>query len=210
MGTVCLVSQFVKEFVLSFDQYLVDKISHQLEHFHSKGKTFNYQTLLLLMVITENLAELRQIEPVNFLDVVDLSERNATISFFTFANSIMPTIYKVIFSSTMPRISEDLKFLLQNPVELIGDWFCFKDSIVIRVYGFEGGPYKIPKFLTRRLFVLEFLRQRLSVENENFIKNKKASSMNFNFTLELFVVKSIYAISIVDQILKSMNLQTDT
>ena len=67
------------------------------------------------MVLTENLTELRQIEPVNFLDVVDLSERNATISFFTFANSIMPAIYKVIFGSTMPRISEDLKFLLQNP-----------------------------------------------------------------------------------------------
>ena len=91
VGTICLVSQSVKEFSLSFDQYLVDKISYQLEHFHYDGKTSNYDTLLLLMVITEK----RWIEPVNFLDVVDISERNATISFFTFANSIMPTIYKV-------------------------------------------------------------------------------------------------------------------
>ena len=59
VGVVCLVSQSVKESTLSFDQYLVDKISYQLEHFHFEGKTFNYQTLLLLMVITENLAELR-------------------------------------------------------------------------------------------------------------------------------------------------------
>ena len=74
---------------------------------------------------------------MNFLDDVDLSEINATISFFTFANLIIPAIYKFIFGSTMPRISEDLKFLLQDPAELIGDRFCFKDSAVIRVYGFE-------------------------------------------------------------------------
>ena len=50
----------------------------------------------------------------------------------------------------MPRINEDLKFLLQNPIELIGDWFCFKDSTVIRVYEFEGEPYKLPKFTSRK------------------------------------------------------------
>ena len=67
------------------------------------------------MVITENLIDLKLIEPIKFLDVVDLSKRNATISFFTFANSIMHAIHKVIFGSIMPRISEDLKSLLQNP-----------------------------------------------------------------------------------------------
>ena len=161
------------------------------------------------MVITENLTELRQIEPENFLDAVDLFERNDKISLFTFSNSIMCAIYKFIFGSTMPRISEDLKFLLQNLVEIIGDWFCFKDSTVIKVYGFEGEPYKLPKFTTRRLFDLEFLRQILIVENDNFLKNKNASSMKFNFTLEPFVVRSIYAITVVDQILKSMNFQID-
>ena len=146
---------------------------------------------------------------MNLLDAVDLFERNATISFFTFANSIMPAIYKFIFGSTMPRISEDLNFLLQNPVELIGDWFCYKNFTVIRVYGFEGEPYKLTKFTTRTLFALEFLRQRLIVENDNFLKYKKASSMNFNFTLEPFVARSVYAITVVDQILKSESFQTD-
>ena len=127
VGTVCLVSQSVKEFELSFDQYIADKISYQLEHFNSDGKTFNYETLLMLMVITENLGELREIEPVNFQEVVDLSQRNASISFLTFSSSIMPAIYKVIFGSYMAKISGDLKMLLHNPVEPIGDWLCFKD-----------------------------------------------------------------------------------
>ena len=86
---------------------------------------------------------------------------------------------------------------------------------MIRVYGFEGEPYKLPKFTTRRLFALEFLRQRLIVENGNFLKYRKASSMKFNFTLEPFVVRFVYdiivvdVITVVDQILKSMNFQID-
>ena len=99
--------------------------------------------------------------------------------------------------------------LLHNPVEPIGDWLCFKDYIVIRIYGFEGEAFKFPKFTSRRLFALEYLRQRLIAENDNFIKHKKASSMKFNFTIEPFVVKSTYAIIAIDQILRSMNFETD-
>ena len=118
VGTVSLVSQSIKQFSLSFDQYLVEKISYQLEHFNSDGKVFNYQTLLMLMVITENLDELKQIEPIDFSYSIYLSQRNSTISFFTFVGSVMPTLHKLIFSYFMPRISEDLKLLLQNLVEL--------------------------------------------------------------------------------------------
>jgi hypothetical protein len=74
----------------------------------------------MLMVITKNLVELREIEPENFQEVVDLSQSNATISFFTFSISIILAIYKVIFCSFMPKIRENLK-LLQNPVEPVGD-----------------------------------------------------------------------------------------
>ena len=43
-----------KKLALNFDEFLVEIISSQLENFHTEGKVFNYQTLLLLMVITEN------------------------------------------------------------------------------------------------------------------------------------------------------------
>ena len=79
---------------------------------------------------------------------------------------------------------------------------------MIKVYGFEGEPFRLPKFTSRRLFALEYLRQRLVVENDNFIKHKKASSMKFIFTLEPFVVKSIFAITTMDQIIRSMSFDT--
>lgn len=209
LGTMCLVIQSTKEFSLSFDQYLVENISYQLEHFNSDGKVFNYQTLLMLMVIIENLDELKQIEPINFSYSTNLSQRNATISFFTFVGSVMPTLHKLIFGSFMLRISKDLKLLLQNPMETVGDWFCFENYIVIKVYGFEREPFRLPRFISRSLFALEFLRQRLVAENDNFIKQKKVSSMKFNFTLEPFMVKSVSAISVIDQIMKCMSFDTD-
>ena len=98
----------------------------------------------------------------------------------------------------MPRINDDLKLLLQNSMDNIGDWFCFKDYVVIRVYGFAGEPFKLPKFTSRRLFVLEFMRQRLNVENGTFLKSKKFSTMRFNYTLEPFVVKYVSTISVID------------
>ena len=152
----------------------------------------------MLMIITENLPELRQMEPIHFSNNIDLSQRNATMSFFTFSSTVIPAIYRLVFGSTMPRIGEDLKALLQNPMELVGDWFCFADYTLIRVYGFEGEPFRLPKFASRRLFALEFLRQRLVAENDNFIKHKKASSLKFVFTLEPFVVKSVLVANIID------------
>ena len=49
----------------------------------------------------------------------------------------------------------------------------------------------------------------MSVENENFIRHKKVSSIKFKFTFEPFVVESVYVVSIIDQIMKSMNFQTN-
>ena len=92
VGVICLVSQSSKEINLSFDQYLAKRITYQLGHFQFDGKVFNYQTLLMLMIITENLHELRQMEPVHFSNNTYLSQRNATMTFFTFSSTVIPAI----------------------------------------------------------------------------------------------------------------------
>ena len=73
----------------------------------------------MLMIITENLSELRKTELVHFSDDTDLSQRNATLSFFTFSSTVVPAIYKLIFGFAMPRIGEELKAILQNPQGLV-------------------------------------------------------------------------------------------
>lgn len=163
----------------------------------------------MLLIITENLEMLQQMDPTYFSDQVDLTERNSTMSFFYFTNRIMAAIYKLIFVSTMPRIQEDFKLLLQNLVEPVGDWFCYQDFTILRVYGFEGEPYKLPKFLTRRIFVLEFLRQRLTAENDIFVQHKKASGLKFKWTVEPFVIDFFPVLYKIEIILKIMGFLTD-
>lgn len=118
-------------------------------------------------------------------------------------------MYKLIFDSTMPRIQEDFKLLLQNHVELVGDWLCYQDFTILRVYGFEGEPYKLPKFLTRRIFVLQFLRQRLTAENHIFVQLKKASSLKFKWTMDPFVIDYFPALYKNENIMKSTGFPID-
>ena len=92
-----------------------------------------------------------------------------------------------------------MKSYLQNSNESVGVWFLYKEYIVLRVYGFEEEPYRLPVFLTKRIFRLEFLRQRLHVENEIFSKENKASNMQFRYTVEPFLVSSTSDVTIVSK-----------
>ena len=76
------------------------------------------------------------------------------MTFFNLTNKIMAFVYKLISGTTLPRMSEEMKACLQNPNEPVGDWFLYKEYTVLRAYGFEEEPYKLPVFLTNRTFAL--------------------------------------------------------
>ena len=94
---------------------------------------------------------------------------------FEFANSIMSKMYKMLFDEDLPRVLDEMKCLMQSsPKDRVGDWFLYKDYTVLRIYGFTGQPYRLPAFLTLRIFALEFMRQRLLSKEENFGAFKKS------------------------------------
>lgn len=148
-------------------------------------------------------------QPTYFAKNINLSERNSTMTFINFTDKVMPSIHKLIFGISLPRMIEEMKAYMHNSIEPVGGWFLYKYFIVLRVYGFEDEPYRLPIFLTKRIFVLEFLRQRLHVESEIFLKHKKASNIKFKYTIEPFVVNSTAALSVIQNIMKNMNFQLD-
>ena len=131
------------------------------------------------------------------------------MTFINFTDKIMSSIYKLIFGTSLPRMIGDMKSYLQSSNELVADQFLYKEFTILRIYGFENEPYRLPVFLTKRIFVLEFLSQMLHVESEMFLKHKKASNMKFKYTIEPFVVNSTSVVIVVQSILKSMNFQDD-
>ena len=125
VGNLWLVSESKKEFCLKYDEFVVERISSQLDNFHSLGKIFTYQTLLMLIVINDNLQTLHQTEPGFFANNVNLSEKNASMTFFNFTHKIIVVVYKLISGTTLPRLMEEMKVCLHNHNEPVGDYFLY-------------------------------------------------------------------------------------
>ena len=110
---------------------------------------------------------------------------------FEFVNTIMVEKYKLLFDDVLPRVLEEMKLMLQSSLEdRTGDWFLYKYFTVLRVYGFTGELYKLPIFLTPRIFALEFMKHRLCVEDEHFGPFKKSSNINFPLKVGPFIFKN--------------------
>jgi hypothetical protein len=103
----------------------------------------------------------------------------------------MSKVYSLIFNISLPEVLDDMRIYLQpNPENRVGDWVFFTHSTVIWVYGCHESPYLLPIFLTPRVFDLEFIRKRIILETDHFLKLHKASNLKFPFIIRLFTVNT--------------------
>ena len=91
-----------------------------------------------------------------------------------------------------------------SPSKMIGDWFLSESETIIRLYGFVHCPYILPVFLTTNIFSLEFLRQKLAVEEDHILSFRKSLDIKFLCEEGPYVVKSRVALPIIDNLLRSM------
>ena len=77
------------------------------------------------------------------------------------------------------------------------------------MYGFTGEPYKLPAFLTPRVFALEFIRQRLCAEEEHFVAFKKSSDVKLPLKVGPFIIKNKSALLVVEKLLEVMDFQKE-
>ena len=156
------------------------------------------------MLLCSNVTELQ------FLNTICSFDLPKQINMFEFANSIMSEMYKILFDEELPRVLDEMKCLMQSsPEDRIGDWFLRKDSTVLKIYGFTGHPYKLPAFLTPRIFALEFMRQRPQSEEEHFGAFKKSSNIKFPLKVGSFIFKSKGALVFIEKLLESMDFQKE-
>ena len=156
------------------------------------------------MLLCSNVTELK------FLSTIFSSDFPKQINMFEFVNSIMSQIYRILFDELLPKVLEEMKSMMQSsPDDRIGDWFMYKDFTVLRVYGFTREPYRLPSFLTPRIFALEYMRQRLHVEEEHFGAFKKSSNIKFPLKVGSFIFKNKGALVFVEKLLESMDFQRE-
>ena len=94
----------------------------------------------------------------------------------------------MLFDEVLPQVLKEMKSMMQSsPEDRVRDWFLYKDFTVLRIYGFTGEPYRLPAFLTPRIFALEYMRQRLHAEEEHFGAFKKSSNIKFPLKVGSFI-----------------------
>ena len=127
---------------------------------------------------------------------------------FWYINQFLPLLYTLRHDITPPRVIPEMVQELQETPELAtGDWFLYEDHTVIRVYGFSGRPYKLPAFLTLRIFALEYIRQKLACDEQHFIDRKLPKTFRIPTELGPFLVKNQQALSVVEERLNKMKFQ---
>jgi len=74
----------------------------------------------------------------------------------------------------------------------IGDWYYYQNHIVIRIYGCELSPYRLPKYVPMRLFALEYYRQFNSADLTHFYGARKKSHFKIRHQLGPFIFNKRY------------------
>ena len=123
----------------------------------------------------------------------------------------MAEIYRVMFQNRLPRVLPEMEEMLEfSPYIRVGDWFLLKEHTIIKVYGFVHEPYILPTFLTPRILALEFIRHKLIMENEHFLRFRKAYEIKFPLKLGPFIIKNKVALIVVEILLQDMNFMKAT
>ena len=97
-------------------------------------------------------------------------------TYYEFIDLFIHPTMSLFLSSPPPRLTDEMQRILQlSKVYSIGDWYFYQSYTIIRIYGCELPPYRLPKYVPMRLFALEYFRQFGNSDMIHFSgKGKKA------------------------------------
>ena len=152
----------------------------QLSNFNTLT-SFKYQSFFMYLILDKFSAHFQQLlepEQMTQYDIISIVHRASFLrdpskGFSYFVNEFASRVYFLIFEVNYPRVPQHFQLYLHPHTEnQIGDWFLYHDYTIVRVYGFEELRYRLPSFLTPRIFSLEVLRKRLHSDELHFSRKK--------------------------------------
>lgn len=158
---------FLKERV-KFDcpKLIADTMHEQLSNF-STLSAFTYQAYLMYMILErysltfQSMMDVEDPTPYQITSVVHRSPfmRNVAENFSCFVNTFAAKVCTLLFETVFHRVTLQLQECLHPPTDdWIGDCFLSENYTVINVYGFDKLPYRLPAFLTPKIFAMEIIR----------------------------------------------------
>jgi hypothetical protein len=111
-------------------------------------------------------------------------------------------IPELIINEEIQRVLH-LSYLAKN-----GYWFLYGNHTKIRVYGYEIAPYKLPKYVSVRIFTLEYVRQIINSDDIHFVSLKQKQQMRIKGQIGPFICNSRAVGEEADKLLKEMKFNT--
>lgn len=129
--------------------------------------------------------------------------QNSPFSYYELIDQFVYPVSCLLKRSPPPRLSYDIQKTLQMSKSYkIGDWYLYQNHTVIRIYGCELCPYKLPRYVPMRLFVLEYYRQLINSDLTHFHSAKKKAHLKFKDHLGPFIMNKKEGWQYANQILR--------
>lgn len=116
----------------------------------------------------------------------------------------------VLQGAPPPRLTDDMRRILHlNKLYNIGNWYFYQNHTVIRVYGCELKPFRLPRYVPMRLFALEYFRQFGNSDYLHFQSRNKKSQLKVRNQLGPFLYnRKEEGWKEADSILEGLQLKT--
>jgi len=184
LGDMTSICPFAVKTLTKFNytQSLANQIHHQLSEFETL-MNFRYQSYLVhLLMFTQafHFLHLRlkfEHEIGNPVSVIHckslIKKKTLNVGFLEYIDQLISKSYHIIHHKIPPRIFLDYKTLLQLSLDKrVGDYYIFENYTKIKVYGSDLRPFLLPIFLTPKIFVLEYIRKILNLDDIHFVSRK--------------------------------------
>jgi hypothetical protein len=109
-----------------------------------------------------------------------LKRKSTEYRFKAFIDIFYHRVVIILSGRPEPRINDEFQRILHlSDNAKTGDWYLYQNHTEIRVFGCELAPYKLPKYVSVRIFALEYIRHIMNSYDIHFcFPEEKAATEN--------------------------------
>ena len=199
--------------------YISDKIHEQLMNL-ARERLFRYTSYIYHLILyyqhekfsfpMRRMDAQGKVRLVVYWSPIFHSRPDTPYTYCEFIDLFIHPAMSMLMNSPPPRLTEEMQRILHlSKAYSIGDWYLYQNHTIIRIYGCELPPYRLPKYVPMRLFALEYFRQFGNADVLHFSGKGKKAQLKVRNELGHFIYnKRDEGWQEADRMLESLGLET--
>lgn len=182
----------------NYAKFIANKIHNQLLRLDSEG-IFKYSSYIYHLFMyyqpdcfqcpIKRLDSKGERRYVIFWTSVFHEVQNSPYSYCEFIDLFVYPVSCLLRRTPPARLSYDMQKILQLSKNYkIGDWYFYQNHTIIRMYGYELCPNRLPRYVPMRLFALEYYKQLINSDLTHFHSTKKKAQLKYKDQLGPFLM----------------------